>query len=76
MVIVCFGFNGALTPEVWIKVALNTGIDELKLPTRAINDFDFLMIRRLETLKKLEFPVVKYYSKLKQILTNHLCFTI
>ena len=39
-----------LVPEVWINVARWTGIDELKLTTRDINDYDALMKRRLEIL--------------------------
>jgi phosphoserine/homoserine phosphotransferase len=41
-----------LVPEVWINVARWTGIDELKLTTRDISDYNALMTRRLEILKQ------------------------
>jgi len=49
---VCLDLEGILTPEVWINVALKTGIEELKLTTRDISDYDVLMKRRLEILKE------------------------
>ncbi|HBE42346.1 MAG TPA: bifunctional phosphoserine phosphatase/homoserine phosphotransferase ThrH, partial [Bacteroidales bacterium] len=50
MYIICCDLEGVLVPEVWINVARWTGIDELKLTTRDINDYDALMKRRLEIL--------------------------
>jgi len=41
-----------LVPEVLINVARWTGIDELKLTTRDIDDYDALMRRRLEILNQ------------------------
>jgi phosphoserine/homoserine phosphotransferase len=41
-----------LVPEVWINVARWTGIDELKLTTRDISDYNALMKRRLEILRQ------------------------
>jgi len=52
MHIVCFDLEGVFTPEIWINVALRTGIDELKLTTRDVPDFNILMKRRLEILKE------------------------
>ena len=43
--------EGVLTPEIWISVAKETGIDELKLTTRDISDYDVLMKKRLKILK-------------------------
>jgi phosphoserine/homoserine phosphotransferase len=51
MYIVCCDLEGVLVPEVWINVARWTGIDELKLTTRDINDYNALMKRRLEILR-------------------------
>lgn len=42
--------EGVLVPEIWINVALKTGIEELKLTTRDISDYDVLMGKRLEIL--------------------------
>jgi phosphoserine/homoserine phosphotransferase len=50
MYIVCSDLEGVLVPEVWINVARWTGIDELKLTTRNISDYNALMKRRLEIL--------------------------
>jgi len=52
MYIVCFDLEGVFTPEVWIAVSKATGIDELKLTTRDISDYDILMKNRIEILKK------------------------
>ena len=52
MYIICCDLEGVLVPEVWINVARWTGIDELKLTTRDINDYNALMVRRLEILRQ------------------------
>ena len=52
MYIICCDLEGVLVPEVWINVARWTGIDELKLTTRDINDYNALMRRRLEILRQ------------------------
>jgi phosphoserine/homoserine phosphotransferase len=52
MYIVCCDLEGILVPEVWINVARWTGIDELRLTTRDISDYNALMKRRLEILKQ------------------------
>jgi phosphoserine/homoserine phosphotransferase len=49
---VCSDLEGIWVPEVWINVARTTGIDELKLTTRDIKDYDELMTHRLKVLKK------------------------
>jgi phosphoserine/homoserine phosphotransferase len=52
MYMVCCDLEGVLVPEVWINVARWTGIEELKLTTRDISDYNALMQRRLEILKQ------------------------
>ena len=52
MHIVCADMEGIFTPEIWINVAEITGIKELRLTTRDINDYDVLMKRRLAILKQ------------------------
>src|SRR5688572_16735238 len=49
-VIVCLDLEGVLVPEIWINVAMKTGIDELKITTREMPDYDALMTRRLAIL--------------------------
>jgi phosphoserine/homoserine phosphotransferase len=44
--------EGILLPEIWIAVAERTGIEQLRLTTRDIDDYDKLMGLRLETLRK------------------------
>jgi phosphoserine/homoserine phosphotransferase len=51
MYIVCSDLEGVFTPEIWISVSKHTGIDELKLTTRDINDYNVLMRRRLDILR-------------------------
>ena len=50
MVFFCSDLEGVWVPEVWVNVARITGIDELKLTTRDINDYDILMKRRISIL--------------------------
>ncbi len=57
MYIVCSDLEGVFTPEVWINVSKRTGIDELKLTTRDISDYNALMHRRLEILKQHELTI-------------------
>ena len=48
----CLDLEGVLLPEIWIKFAEKTGIEELKLTTRDIPDYDQLMMGRLKILKE------------------------
>jgi phosphoserine/homoserine phosphotransferase len=50
MRIVCTDLEGVLVPEIWINMARKTGIDELRLTTRDISDYDVLMGKRLSIL--------------------------
>ncbi len=50
MEIACLDLEGVLVPEIWIKFAEQTGIDELKATTRDIPDYDVLMKQRLKLL--------------------------
>ena len=50
MFVVCLDLEGVLVPEIWIGVSKKTGIDELKLTTRDISDYDVLMKRRIGIL--------------------------
>ena len=52
MYIVCPDLEGIFVPEIWISVSEKTGIQELRLTTRDIPDYDQLMRRRLEILKR------------------------
>jgi phosphoserine/homoserine phosphotransferase len=50
MHVICSDLEGVFIPEIWINVAERTGIDELRLTTRDISDYDVLMKRRLSIL--------------------------
>jgi len=50
MYLVCSDLEGIFTPEIWINVAEITGIEELRLTTRDISDYDVLMKKRLAIL--------------------------
>ena len=52
MKIACLDFEGVLVPEIWIGLAGRTGIDELKVTTRDIPDYDELMTYRLELMRR------------------------
>ena len=52
MEMVCLDLEGVLVPEIWINVAILTGIDELKATTRDIPDYDQLMRQRLSLLQQ------------------------
>lgn len=51
MDMVCLDLEGVLIPEIWIKFAEKTGIEELRLTTRDVPDYDLLMQRRLRILE-------------------------
>ena len=50
--IVAMDLEGVLVPEVWINVALKTGIEGLKLTTRDLPDYSVLMANRIKLLKE------------------------
>jgi len=52
MDIICADMEGIFTPEIWITVAEIAGIEDLRLTTRDIADYDVLMKKRLVILKE------------------------
>lgn len=52
MKIVCLDLEGVLIPEIWINFARETGIEELRLTTRDVPDYDVLMRGRLAILRE------------------------
>jgi len=52
MYVICADLEGIFVPEIWINVAEKTGIEELRLTTRDISDYDELMRGRLEILRR------------------------
>ncbi len=52
MNILCLDLEGCWIPEIWINVAKQTGIEELKITTRDEPDYDKLMRQRIQILKE------------------------
>ena len=52
MEIVCLDMEGTLTPEIWERVAINTGIDDLAQTTRDIPCYEDLMDMRLKIMSQ------------------------
>lgn len=52
MEIVCLDLEGVLIPEIWIKLAEKTGIEELRTTTREIPVYDDLMRMRMGVLEQ------------------------
>ena len=52
MYVICSDLEGVFVSEIWINVAIKTGIEELRLTTRDISDYDILMQKRLAILKE------------------------
>lgn len=52
MFAICSDLEGVFIPEIWINVAKTTGIEELKLTTREITDYDKLMQHRISVMAK------------------------
>ena len=50
MEIVCLDMEGTLTPEIWERVAFDTGIEELGQTTRDIPSYEELMNMRLKIM--------------------------
>ena len=50
MNLICSDLEGVFIPEIWINVAEKTGIEDLKLTTRDISDYDVLMQKRLSVM--------------------------
>jgi len=61
MHIICLDLEGVLVPEIWINVALKTGIEELKITTRDEPNYDKLMTRRLQILQEngITLPMIQ-----------------
>ena len=48
MYITCLDLEGVLVPEIWIAFSEETHINELRLTTRDIPDYDVLMKKRID----------------------------
>ncbi|WP_040160408.1 bifunctional phosphoserine phosphatase/homoserine phosphotransferase ThrH [Nigerium massiliense] len=66
MDLACLDLEGVLVPEIWINVAERTGIEELRLTTRDIPDYDQLMTHRLNVLGKHDVAL----SQIKEVIAG------
>ena len=82
--IVCLDMEGVLIPEIWIEFANETGIKELRLPTKDEPDYDKLMKMRIRLLKEHNYGIkeiqkvidkVEPYEGAKEFLDELRSFT-
>ncbi|MFA5513619.1 MAG: bifunctional phosphoserine phosphatase/homoserine phosphotransferase ThrH [Sphaerochaetaceae bacterium] len=64
--IVCLDLEGVLVPEIWISFAEKTGIEELKLTTRDVPDYDVLMRGRLKILREKNLKL----KEIQQVISS------
>lgn len=67
MYIICSDLEGVFVPEIWINVAKKTGIEELKLTTRDISDYNVLMKKRLGILDEHKLKLSDIQAVIKKI---------
>ena len=63
----CLDLEGVLLPEIWIAFAEKTGIEQLRLTTRDIPDYDELMQGRLKILKDNNFQLIDIQNVIKTL---------
>ena len=67
MKITCLDFEGVLIPEIWIGLADRTGIEELRLTTRDITDYDELMCYRLKICDEKDLRIQDIHAVVDQM---------
>jgi len=67
MYIICSDLEGIYTPEIWINVSKQTGIEELRLTTREVNDYNVLMRGRLSILKQHGLKLTDIQKVIRQL---------
>ena len=65
--IACLDLEGVLLPEIWIAFAEKTGIEELRLTTRDVPDYDQLMVGRLKILKENKLKLIDIENVIKTL---------
>lgn len=66
MQIVCLDFEGVIIPEIWVGLAEITGIDDLKLTTQEIADYDKLMKHRLSIMDQHKLTI----NDIQEVIEN------
>lgn len=67
-VITCLDMEGVLFPEIWLGLADKVGLEELRLTTRDISDYDVLMKKRLDVLKTHRITLYDIHEVVRGIL--------
>jgi len=67
MIVACLDLEGVLVPEIWIAFAEKTGIENLRLTTRDIPDYDELMRGRLKILNENNLKISDIQDVIKQV---------
>ncbi len=67
MDICCLDLEGVLIPEMWIKIADQTGIDDLRLTTRDLSSYDELMRHRLSIVERHNLDMKHIRDMLKDV---------
>lgn len=65
--LVCLDLEGVLLPEIWVAFAEKTGIEQLKLTTREIPDYDELMQSRLKILNDNNLKLIDIQNVIKTL---------
>jgi len=63
----CLDLEGVLLPEIWIAFAEKTGLEQLKLTTREIPDYDELMQGRLKILNDNNLKLIDIQNVIKTL---------
>ena len=63
----CLDLEGVLLPEIWISFAEKSGIEQLKLTTREIPDYDELMQGRLKILNDNNLKLIDIQNVIKTL---------
>ena len=67
-VITCLDMEGVLFPEIWLGLADKVGLEELRLTTRDISDYDVLMKKRLDVLRTHRITIHDIHEVVRTIL--------
>ena len=67
MDIVCLDMEGTLTPEIWERVAMDSGISEFNKTTRDIPSYTDLMDYRIEIMKQHDLKLADIIDAAKKL---------
>ncbi|MCB9149967.1 MAG: bifunctional phosphoserine phosphatase/homoserine phosphotransferase ThrH [Caldilineaceae bacterium] len=60
-------FEGVFIPEIWIAVAERTGIEQLRLTTRDISNYDELMQMRLRIIREQNLTIAQIQAIIDEL---------